>query len=143
MGKQRDEKTEESLYRVLTGVLLAALVFYGAIRIFQIDLRPFLLPCVLRTFLGIYCPGCGGTRALEYLLQGQLLKSLYYHPIVLYGAVICGWYWITHTLKHLTKGRIKGMRYRNLYAYLAAVILAINFIWKNFMLIFGHAELIP
>ncbi|MCI9535933.1 MAG: DUF2752 domain-containing protein [Lachnospiraceae bacterium] len=43
------------------------------------------LPCLFRAMTGLYCPGCGGTRAVQYLLQGRLLLSLRYHPLVLYA----------------------------------------------------------
>lgn len=139
----RDVRMEETLYRILTAFLAAGLLGAGVIWLFRLDLSPFLLPCALRTWLGIYCPGCGGSRSFRYLLHGQILQSLFYHPLVPYGAAVCGWYWITHTLRHLTRGRIKGMRYRNLYCYLAVAIVILNFIWKNAMLLVFHMELIP
>lgn len=39
--------------------------------------------CYFRTHWKIYCPGCGGTRALEALLQGKIMESFIYNPIVL------------------------------------------------------------
>ncbi|RZT00738.1 DUF2752 domain-containing protein [Cuneatibacter caecimuris] len=140
---ERDVRMEETLYRLLTAFLAAGLLGAGVIWLFRLDLSPFLLPCALRTWLGIYCPGCGGSRSFRFLLHGQILQSLFYHPLVPYGAAVCGWYWITHTLRHLTRGRIKGMRYRNLYCYLAVAIVILNFIWKNVMLLAFHMELIP
>ena len=139
----RDGRMEETLYRILTAFLAAGVLGAGAIWLLRLDLSPFLLPCALRTWLGIYCPGCGGSRSFSFLLHGQILQSLFYHPLVPYGAAVCGWYWITHTLRHLTRGRIKGMRYRNLYCYLAVAIVILNFIWKNVMLLVFHIELIP
>ena len=105
---ERDVRMEETLYRLLTAFLAAGLLGAGVIWLFRLDLSPFLLPCALRTWLGIYCPGCGGSRSFRFLLHGQILQSLFYHPLVPYGAAVCGWYWITHTLRHLTRGRIKG-----------------------------------
>lgn len=37
--------------------------------------------CFFRTRFQLYCPGCGGTRALVALLQGDLLRSLQYNPL--------------------------------------------------------------
>lgn len=39
--------------------------------------------CYFRTHLGLYCPGCGGTRAFFALLHGHFLQSLKYNPITL------------------------------------------------------------
>ncbi len=41
-----------------------------------------LPPCPFRKATGLYCPGCGSTRALWRLLHGDLLGSLRYHPLV-------------------------------------------------------------
>lgn len=40
--------------------------------------------CVVYKYLGVYCPGCGGTRAVEALFHGDILQSIYYHPFVVY-----------------------------------------------------------
>ena len=46
----------------------------------------FFEECQLLRIFGIYCPGCGGTRAFRYLLQGKILTSIYWHPAICYGA---------------------------------------------------------
>jgi len=35
------------------------------------------IPCLFYCATGIYCPGCGGTRAVKYLLKGEILKSFF------------------------------------------------------------------
>lgn len=39
--------------------------------------------CYFRTHWKLYCPGCGGTRALLALMHGDLLLSLKYNPVTL------------------------------------------------------------
>ncbi len=46
------------------------------------------MPCIIHDVLHIYCPGCGGTRAIFALLNGHVLESLYYNPAVVLGLVI-------------------------------------------------------
>lgn len=41
----------------------------------------FSSECYFRTHWKIYCPGCGGTRALVALLHGEILQSIKYNPI--------------------------------------------------------------
>lgn len=41
-------------------------------------------PCLFHFLTGFYCPGCGGTRAVRLLLEGNLAGSFCYHPFVLY-----------------------------------------------------------
>lgn len=42
----------------------------------------FNIPCVFLHFFGIYCPGCGMTRALLSVLRLDFLSALYYNPLV-------------------------------------------------------------
>lgn len=42
-------------------------------------------PCPLLHYLGIQCPGCGGTRAMYSLLHGDIATSIALNPIVVAG----------------------------------------------------------
>lgn len=104
-----------------------------------IHLTHYLLPCAFHAFTGLYCPGCGGTRAFFYLMQGHFIKSFRYHPFVLYVAVLGGWFMVSQTIERLSRHRIRiGMKYRDLYLWIAIVIVTVNFIVKNlFLLVWG------
>lgn len=51
--------------------------------------------CLLYTFAGISCPGCGMTRASCLLARGDILASLRMHPLALPFAlqVVVAWTW--------------------------------------------------
>lgn len=83
---------------------------------------------------GFYCFGCGGTRALEALLQGKVLLSLHYHPFVLYSAVIYMAYMLSHTVHIITNGRTKFMRFRPCYFYIAIILIIGQCLIKNISL---------
>ena len=38
--------------------------------------------CWIRSVFGIPCPGCGSTRAVFELFQGNLKKALEFHPLI-------------------------------------------------------------
>ena len=100
------------------------------------DLNPY--PCALYTYAGLYCPGCGGTRAVGHLLHGRILQSFIYHPVVPYTAAVVGCYVVSHTLNIVTKGKIRAMLFRPIYLYLTAAITLINWIVKDaLILLFG------
>lgn len=40
------------------------------------------LPCVIKTITGYYCPGCGVTRAIVSLFNGQLYQAFRYNSII-------------------------------------------------------------
>ena len=87
--------------------------------------------CMINKYLGIYCPGCGGSRAVKALLEGRILDSIIYHPLVLYTVVIYFSFMIPRTLFYITKGKIKGINFHYWFLYGALVILIVNFVLKN------------
>lgn len=120
------------------GLILPAVAVFLVI-VFKItgaDPGRFLLPCLFHEITGLYCPGCGGTRAFVKLMQGDIHASLHYHPIVLYGSVLYVWYMITNTIQYLSRGKIRiAMKYRSFYVWVGVGILALDTIWKNLCLI--------
>jgi hypothetical protein len=83
----------------------------------------FSLPCGLLTLFHIYCPGCGGTRALFSLLSGHPLQSLYYNPAVLLGAVLA-LYYETAVIVTLVKNNGKVYYYQKptlVYIYVVVI----------------------
>lgn len=131
MKKESSWKPDNLYYCGL--VLLASAVFLTIVFwITGTDPGKYLLPCLFHELTGLYCPGCGGTRAFVKLLQGDIGASLHYHPIVLYGGVLYAWYMISNTVQHLSRGRINiAMKYRSWYVWVGVVILVLNTIWKN------------
>ncbi len=138
-GTTEPKSLEEELY-------LIGLIFLGVaalcVPLFLLflngkDLSKSL--CVFQVLLGMYCPGCGGTRAVNALFHGHFLLSLWYHPLVPYGAVLYLAYMISWTAARLHLfGMTKGMKFRVGYLYAMMVIIAVNFILKNVLkLCFG------
>lgn len=140
---KRKLSTEQTLYFIgLAAIVIGAAGFFF-ISLLPESLRRFLVgPCPLLTLTGFYCPGCGGSRAVYYLLHGKLLKSLICHPIVLYGLAVGLPFMVTQTLALITKGRIRGMRFRPGYLYAAAVIIIANFVLKNVLKLIFHIDLL-
>ncbi len=90
-------------------------------------------PCILQRYLGVYCPGCGGSRALKAFWEGHFLLSLYYHPMVLYTAVIYILFMVSQTVCICSRGRFRGMRFHNWFLYAALCILILNCFIKNIL----------
>jgi hypothetical protein len=110
------------------------------------DLHParWMLPCLLHTLTGYYCPGCGGTRAVQYLLAGKWLKSLYYYPLVV--CTVC-WYlgfWTTYTVERHKKITLRyGIHAKEQWLWVALVLVAANCVVKNLILFLTGISLIP
>ena len=123
--------TEVQLYRAgLVIFPIGILAGYIALRwIFPI------LPeaeCFMRLFFDIYCPGCGGTRSVNALLHGQVIQSLWYHPLVPYTAALYLAFMVSWTVAKLHLFGLKsGMKFRPGYMYGMLVIIGVNFLLKN------------
>ncbi len=130
MKKNRDVKLEKNIYVAGWILFLVGIILLTIKRIFPADFA--LPPCVFHKWTGYYCPGCGGTRAVKALLRGDVIGSFFYHPVVLYGAVLYGWYMLSHTVEYLSKGRLRiSMPYTEKYLYGAVFIILIQWILKN------------
>lgn len=131
---------EDMLYKL--GWLFLVLGCAGWL-FFRNVLVPLLpdMSCVFLQVAGIYCPGCGGTRAIDALLKGQLLLSFWYHPLVLYTVVIFGGFMLTNTLHRLHIPWVNGWEYHPWHFYGALVVLGVNWVIKNILLL-GFGKLL-
>jgi uncharacterized membrane protein len=69
------------------GLLVLALLFPLYKKL--IDwISPLIVGCFLHDRLFLYCPFCGGTRAVEALLHLQLAQAWQYNPMVVLGIFI-------------------------------------------------------
>jgi len=82
-------------------ILLIPFLAYGYLA--AADSYPALFPpCGLKTQLHLYCPGCGGTRAVGQLLHLHIIESLLCNPLVVYMAA-CTIYYYFKTLVFLVR----------------------------------------
>ncbi len=138
MKKHRE--LEEQLY--IVGLFFLILGGLGSLFYIYVIVPYFELPpCMWLSVLGIYCPGCGGTRAVMALLHGDFLLSLWYHPLVMYTVVIFGGFMLTQTLERLKLFGIRGWKFHVWHMIGAVVIMTVNFIGKNVLLLCFHIRL--
>lgn len=130
INKSQRNALEEQLYHIGLAVPFLAVLIYWLYRRFLLPIWPFR-GCIWDLFFGFYCPGCGGTRAVEALLQGKIRESFCYHPIVLYGVVLYCVFMGTHVLARITGGKVKGIRFHNWYLYGAVILILINCLVRN------------
>ncbi len=137
------EKEETALF--YTGWALVALCccIWGLFQIVPPSFLSLFPSCVIRRIFGIYCPGCGGTRAVAAFLKGDFATSFLCHPLVPYTAVVGGWFLASQTIERISRHKIKiGMRYRDGYLWASLVILIANFLIKNLLLILCRIDLL-
>lgn len=119
---------EKSLYKIAWMMLAAGAGI--ALLLYLLPIPRF--PCILYMTTGIYCPGCGGTRAVLSVIHGHPLRAFLYHPFVFYSAVVGGWFLLSQTVELISGGRLPiGMKYRSVYLYIGIVIMLVNWLVRN------------
>lgn len=99
------------------------------------------LPCPVYALTGLYCPGCGGQRAVRAMLHGDLLLSLYYHPLILPAALYLAVYLLSQALNRLSRGKIPALCYKSWHLYVLSGLLVLQWIVKNALHFAGHYTL--
>jgi len=98
---------------------------------FILDIMP---PCILHSFTGLYCPGCGGTRAFVALSHGQIFKSFYYHPLIVYTVVCFVWYFTKRATKAISGGKVNiPILKQTTLISIAAIIVIVNWLLRNIL----------
>ncbi len=132
----------------IVGLVFAGLmVVYGLLYlIWDVDLYQLTplkgMKCGFLKIVGLYCPGCGGTRAFLYLARGRVLTSLYYHPLPVYLAALylnfMVRYAITQWAPASWQARMKPARFRMVYVVLLIVLVLGNWVLRNGLLLLGY-----
>lgn len=135
-------------YRI--GVLIFVITCVAAIlqNTRMIDVTTFLYPCLFHQLSGLYCPGCGGTRAVKALLEGHFISCFIYHPVVFYCFILYVVFMGSHTLEHIWKKWnnmqkksphkklfVRGLEFKVIYVYLGILIILVQWMIKNIILL--------
>ena len=143
MDDSYDLQLARNFYYVCLGLGIVFAICYLVLSLMNIPLTEISpKKCSLYSAFGLYCPGCGGTRSLEYFLHGHFIQSFRYHPVVPYAAVYFSCYIASHSLNIFTKGRCKAMRFRPVYFYIMIAIILIQCVIKNALVIFAGIHII-
>ncbi len=100
------------------------------------------IPCLFHLITGLYCPGCGGTRAVKFLLRGEVVKSFQYHPLVLYVFVVAAAELISFGLARILKKPGLFVGHLDWFTYGGVFITVLNWVYKNYMLLAKGVDLL-
>lgn len=113
---------------IALGMLVAGLAALTWLA-FNNPLGQSVLPrCPTEQYAGVYCPGCGATRATHHLLQGRAGTAMGYNPLL----VVVGVPVVLYTLASLGYQAAAGRRFRRWalpgYVGWAAVVVVVGFL---------------
>lgn len=132
------EPSQDIYFYIIGWIMIGAFAgFLLFVKIFHLDILSLFPPCVMHLVTGFYCPGCGGTRAVNAMIHGHVLLSFFYHPFVLFTAVFGGWFMLSQSVDRISRHRIPiGMHYRNVYLWITLILIFGNWFLKNGILLF-------
>lgn len=94
---------------------------------------PFPL-CPFKLLTGLPCPGCGGIRAAEALLQGDVLNALYINPLscilILFCIVLPFIYLYDKIRKKTTLETLLVHPWNRKTTAIVCLIILLNWIWN-------------
>jgi uncharacterized protein with PQ loop repeat len=96
------------------------------------------MQCAFQNLTGLYCPGCGGTRAVYSILKFNILDAIRYNITVPFGIFVYLYYNIRSFIAGLKNDTEYFKKQKYPLCIALAVVLILNFIVKNaLLLIFG------
>jgi hypothetical protein len=88
--------TRQRVHALLfVGITLAALLF---LRLFNPVESGFYPPCIFHKMTGLYCPGCGATRALYHLVHGHPEAAFAMNPLLVIFLPILAYAFLSYAL---------------------------------------------
>ncbi len=114
---------------VMVGV--GALATVAAVGVMDPEVRGHLSPgCPFRTLTGLDCPGCGGTRALYALTQGDVGLALNHNVLTLVALPLLALAWLGW-LRYSLGWRPKPVTIAPRTGYLIAASLTVYWVVRN------------
>ncbi len=138
MEEQAAARKQRLLRWLLIGIACGGVLLVGLCYLYfaLVPRFSFLsVGCPVKRVLHLYCPGCGGTRAVGALLRGDLLTSVRSNPLVMWGLVLCVWQYIRMVRSYLR--RDVECFHIPTWSWISLIVLIIGFfVVRNLLLVF-------
>lgn len=110
--------------------IFGAIVATGAVLFFFNPATSVLYPkCVFREMTGLYCPGCGTTRALRCLLHGEISTALHENALAILAIPMLGGMVLRRFLRR--RPPVVGSRFRLVWVAVLLVVVAAFGVLRN------------
>lgn len=91
------------------------------------------IPCPIRYFFHIQCPGCGISHMLLSLLQGNYRKAFFYHPVIFVSLPFLTYLIVKMLYGYLFCKTIHWRRIENAGIILLIFVLILYTVYRNLL----------
>ena len=128
MNKQvTDREVYPAVWVTLTALGVGALLWKYALG------APTISRCWVWEHWHIYCPGCGGTRAVLALAHGHVLRAQYYHAPAVVTAILAAVYLVSQTVWRLRGRQGWVLHYDSRWPGMLAALFLGNCVLRNIL----------
>lgn len=107
----------------VTCILASVVTLLAAVYLID-PMTTCLLPaCMFHKLTGLYCPGCGSTRALHNLLHGRVTTALRFNALVVLGLAWLAMFGFTQ--------RGRGLLYKSWFGWSLAIAVVAFGVVRN------------
>ena len=117
--------------------LLVVSLIYGYITSYSISSGEEIIVCSFKQYLHIYCPGCGGSRSLYYLLKFDIIKSFIYFPALIISLVIIAELDVRAVIAFKKDDLNHILKFNKNKLLIIPIVIFLNFFIRNILLFCG------
>ncbi len=99
--------------------------------------------CNFYTLTHLYCPGCGGTRAVFSLLRLDIISAVRYNIAVPFGIFVYLYYNIRGFVEAYRKNDEYFKKQKYILCIVWAFVLVLNFVLKDILLLAWGIDIMP
>ncbi|MBQ7134488.1 MAG: DUF2752 domain-containing protein [Ruminococcus sp.] len=120
-------KLQKTIFLILPFLIIPAVYFLGN---FLSRYTKYFPPCFTYTALSFNCPGCGITRSIKALLNGEIILSLRQNILPITGIILSVWLYIEFLLYVFEKKPVFSIL-KEKYVYIGLILLLIYTVLRN------------
>jgi hypothetical protein len=113
-------------------VLFGAIIAVGAVFFFFNPATTAFYPkCLFHEMTGLYCPGCGSTRALYCLMHGEFREALRNNALVVLALPLLGGILLARALRRRPTVTVAAQGFRPIWIVILLVVIVVFGVLRN------------